>query len=209
VNPGVNFVSAVWSIDNDAPPQDDYRGQPIVPKDQWDAGYASRAWGLAKHLMTTIGGRPKMPNPDLGFIPEAIRNTPGLGRIFPFDNYQGVREQRRDELEDKRISATARNMRGPETVKAMRRMEALETKGSPDGDKPHKRTTREDEEYSRLRDWYNEYYEGAPDFPGNIHILKAKAAGKNVDADAAVQTLEETAKAALSEGKKAAAELKE
>lgn len=205
-NPGFDLISVAWQIDNDSPPQDSYRGQPTVPKDEWEAGYFSRIWGIGKYFMRTVGVpgfQHTIKNPDLNWFWTAVRETPGLNRLVPLDNYGGIREERREQREQRRTDARARNMRGKQTVAAIRRLEALERKGSPNVDEPKStaRTSAEEAEYQRLREWYSDYYHGSAENPGLFFILKAKAAGQDVDADYARETLEKTAKEALEEAR--------
>lgn len=204
-NPGFDLVGAAWKIGNDNPPQDDYRGMPIVDKDTWKAGYASRITGLSKHFMQQVGVpgfTHRLDNPDLAPIWKFIREVPGLGRLTPLDNYGGVREERRRKLEEERVESAARAMRGDDTKRAMYRLSALEDKGSIDSGKDGARNEGEEAEYQRLRMWHSEYYDGTDDYPGLFHTLRAKAAGtKDVDADYAKERLDETAREALEQAR--------
>lgn len=197
-NPGFQLLSAAAALPNDQAPQDNYRGKPIMSKDAWNAGYASRVWGIGTHFMKQLGMGTKIPNGDLSWFWKAVQHTPGLNRMVALDNYAGVREQRAMELDETRESAQAREMRGPEARRAMLRRYILIKKGSA-------RTKGEEREYDTLKDWYNDFYQGNADTPGLMHTLKAKAAGvENVDADYAVKALEESAKEALRLGREKA-----
>ena len=201
-NPGFDTVRAAWASDNDFPPQDDYRGQPMVPRDEWQAGPMSRSWGIAKHFLTSAGipGFTKsVENPDLAWFWKLTRSTPVLGRMVPLDNYGGVREMLREQVENQEVNAKANNMRGDETKAAMRRITSLRKKGGDSSSKEHSRTRAENAEYKVLSDWHYRNYEQ------NMGVLKAKAAGiENVDAAGAIKHLEQTAKDAREAAREAA-----
>jgi hypothetical protein len=191
-----------WAdITKSKPPQDNYRGRPIVSQDEWDAGYGERAWGMTKYTLASLNIDAAKPdviaNKGLPEWITAVKSTPVAGTafnaLFATDNYAGVRESQRDRAEATQVNAKARLARGTATVQASRQLEMLEKKGKAG------RSTLEEDRYQRLRRWDKEYYNGTKKAPGLFKIMKAAAAGdKNVDGKYAAERLEETAKNVLS-----------
>lgn len=185
---------------NDEPPIDEFRGRPILSKDEWNAGYASRVWGLARHTLNELGIRGLGPsdtfkNDRLPAWMQTAKSIPVVGSALKAfvatDNYGGIREEQRARQTDERIDARARQMRGEQTKAAMRRLQYLQDKGD-------RRNTSERHQYEMLRRWYSRFYHGTEKRPGLMSVLKQAAAGDTrVDAKYAREKLDQTAEKAL------------
>lgn len=200
LNPFVKGATTggVFAIGNPAPPRDPYSGADIVPKEEWERGFHSRAWGLTRNFLeqTPAGnfmGQPESrKNENLSGFLGMMQQLP-LGRaVLSLDNPDVDRAHWKRREERDKISREARALRGSQTKRAVSLLHRLEAIPA------EERTDAELSRISVLRQWYNADYLGNSRQPGLFQYLQAAAAGDDtVDAEGAKEALEQGAKNAL------------
>lgn len=196
LNPVFENAAYATSIFDPRSPYDAYSGKDVVPKDEWDAGIPSRAWGITKHLLEETPLKNLAPAVKQGIQNEddlppwarTVMSLPGASAAISFDNSHLAADYI-DRIEERdSVNREARLLRGPKAIEAVSLRSRLNRIPA------EKRTPGEQAKIDLLNEWYRKAYLGSDLYPGLFRELQAAAAGvEGIDVKETKKALEETA----------------